>query len=88
MGTAFSVIRSRSGKFFSEQRNFPICSAKQYHPVLISDTDIHHADRNALFSEHTDESGSLRQHRTIRGSRLDRTTFCIFSAKLHKSPWQ
>ena len=30
----------------------------------------------------------LRQHRTIRGSRLDRTTFCIFSAKLHKSPCQ
>ena len=30
----------------------------------------------------------LRQHRAIHGSHLDCTTFCIFFAKLHKSPCQ
>ena len=39
----------------------------------------------------TDEIGDkvlLRQHRAIHGSHLDCTTFCIFFAKLHKSPCQ
>ena len=31
---------------------------------------------------------TLRLHRAIHGSHLDCTTFCIFFAKLHKSPCQ
>ena len=43
--------------------------------------------RNFIFTD-SGVMNNLRHHRAIHGSRLDRTTFCIFFAKLHKSPCQ